>query len=83
MPWYAKLRARITRNFRVTDDIIEFFEHRLVAHGFDAVNHYDAVNAFDAEWAAWTYRKVNETDPFPPAMPRSDWEVGSRKRRRR
>lgn len=65
MPWYANLRIRIARNLFATDDFVDFFERQSVRFGFDAVNYYDAVNAFDAEWAAWTYRKVDEADPFP------------------
>jgi hypothetical protein len=64
-PWYGRLRVFIAQHFFATDDMVAFLERQLVLHGFDAVNYYDGVNAFDAEWAAWTYRKVNETDVFP------------------
>ncbi len=64
-PWYAKARVFIALHLFATDDILSFLERQLVAHGVDAINYFDGVNAFDAEWAAWTYRKVNETDAFP------------------
>ncbi len=60
VPWLTRLRLYIASHLLITDDVLEFFQRRLVAHGY-----YDAVSATDEEWAAWTYRKVNETDPFP------------------
>jgi hypothetical protein len=59
-PWYTKLRLYIASHLLVTDDVLAFIERQLVGLGY-----YNAVNATDEEWAAWTYRKVDETDPFP------------------
>ena len=56
----AKWRTAIASHLFATDEILEFLQRQLVAVGY-----YDALGAFDEEWAAWTYRKVNETDPFP------------------
>ena len=64
--WYAKLRYLIAKHLLLTNHVVEYIERQLVAHG-----HYHLtmtlldVNAFDVEGAAWPYRKVDETDPYP------------------
>jgi hypothetical protein len=57
---YMKYRFFISKHLSLTDSIVSFFERLLAERGY-----YDAVNASDVEWAAWTYRKVDETDPSP------------------
>ena len=62
---YAKLRFFIARNLLLTNDIAQFLERFLVAHG-----HYHLItdqfgDLFDHERTAWSYRKVNETAPYP------------------
>jgi len=65
-PWYWKV-IRIGRHFLLTSYLFEFFERRLVGLGIYHVTTpvTQPVNLFDWERSAWTYRKVNETDPFP------------------
>jgi len=66
LSWYAKWRFRIARNLLLTNYLFEFFERFLVGHGY---YHLPTSNLFgdlfDMERTAWTYRKVNETDPHP------------------
>ena len=64
--WYASLRHFIAKHLLLTNYIVEFFERQLVAHGYYQLTMTKlAVNVFDVEGAAWPYRKVNETDPYP------------------
>jgi hypothetical protein len=57
---YVKYRFMVSKHLSLTDSILSFFERLLAERG-----HYDAINATDVEWAAWTYRPVDETDPSP------------------
>ena len=61
----AKLRFFIARNLLVTNDIVQFCERFLVAHGYYHLLTDQLGDNFDMERSAWSYRKVNETDPFP------------------
>ena len=64
--WYAKLRHFITKHLLLTNYVFEFFERQLVKHGYYHLTMtLLAVNAFDVEGAAWTYRQVDEVDPYP------------------
>ena len=57
---YSRLRQFTARHFLVTSSIIQFFEKRLVDHGFFRLNDSRYGDEFDMELSAWTYRKVNE-----------------------
>jgi len=57
---YTKYRFMVSKHLSLTDSTLSFFERLLAERG-----HYNAVNATDVEWGAWTYRKVDETDPSP------------------
>ena len=60
VPWLTRLRLYIAGHLLITDDILEF------SSGDSSLTATTTRSgAFDEEWAAWTYRKVNETDPFP------------------
>ena len=64
--WYAKVRYFVAKHLLLTNDIFEFVERQLVAHGYYHLTvTVLAANVFDFEGPAWTYRKVNETDPYP------------------
>ena len=63
--WYGQLRSRIASHLFLTNDIVEFFERLLVGHGYYHVTRDWYGDRFDTERSAWTYRKVNETDPYP------------------
>ena len=64
--WYAMCRYFLAKRLLLTNYMVEFFERHLVGHGYYHLTMtLLAVNAFDVEGAAWPYRKVNETDPYP------------------
>src|SRR5271157_1575018 len=62
---YARVRFFIARNFMLINHIVEFFERVLVRHGYYHLYTDQFGDDFDMEATAWTYRKVNETDPHP------------------
>ncbi len=57
---YSKLRQFTARHVLLTNGIIQFFEKKLVDHGFFHLNDSRYGDEFDMELSAWTYRKVNE-----------------------
>jgi hypothetical protein len=64
--WYARLRYLIAKHLFLTNDVFEFVERQLVAHGYYHLTvTLLAANVFDLEGPAWPYRKVNESDPYP------------------
>ena len=66
--WYVKFRRVVTRHFALTAQIFRFFDRAqlfLVRHGFYHLPADYFGDPFDMEMSAWTYRKVNETVPFP------------------
>lgn len=64
--WYGRWRARISSHLLATSDILNFVDQRLVPAGYYHLPIWlTASNLFDVEWAAWPYRGVDETDPFP------------------
>ena len=66
LSWYGKFRFFISNHLYATNDIFDFFEQQLVRLGYYHLTvSLSSVKPFDVEWAAWSYRKVNETDPFP------------------
>jgi hypothetical protein len=62
--WYAQWRFYIVRHLLLTNYVFEFFERFLVGHGHYYLTVEQMGNAFDNDRSAWTYRKVNETDPY-------------------
>src|SRR5208283_1536198 len=65
MSWHAKWRSNITKHLLLTHRIFEFIERVLVGHGYYHLTWGGFGDTFDAERSAWTYRRVNETDPNP------------------
>jgi len=65
VPWYAIWRFHIAKHLLLIDSIFNFFERVLVGHGHYYLEMNLVGNVFDRERAAWTYRKVNEIDPYP------------------
>ncbi len=65
--WYASWRFRIGRNLLITEDLVEFCERLLVGSGYPHLTTGLSIrgDVLDGEESAWTYRKVNESDPFP------------------
>ena len=63
--WYARLRMYVARHLMLTSDILELLEWRLVGHGYYHLPAGQMGNQIDQESSAWSYRKVNETDPYP------------------
>jgi len=56
------------RHFVLTSDSIRLLDRLrpfLVRHGYYHLRALDFGDPFDMEMSAWTYRKVNESDPFP------------------
>jgi len=62
---YARLRFAIARNLLLTNRLVEFVERFLVRHGVYHLATDQWGDEFDLEPVAWTYRKVDETDPHP------------------
>jgi hypothetical protein len=66
IPWYAQCRLTITKRLLLTNNLLESLERYLIGHGYYHVTRTPLVNnIFDMEGAAWPYRKVDETDPWP------------------
>ena len=61
--WYGGLRENINKHFLISDSVVEFFERNLVRFGFYHLDRGEG-NEFDQARGAWTYRKVNDTQPF-------------------
>ena len=64
IPRYAKLRLLIARHLVLTSYLLEVFERSLVGRGYYHLTTHQFDNAFDMDTAAWTYRKVNEREPY-------------------
>jgi len=63
--WYTKWRSRLAKHFALTSYLYEFVERFLVSHGYYHLARDERFgDVFDDDRGAWTYRKVNETDPF-------------------
>ena len=73
---YARLRFAIARNFALTSGLIEIAERFLVKHGLYHLATDQWGDQFDMEPVAWTYRKVNETDPHPAGFAPLGVEAG-------
>jgi hypothetical protein len=73
---YARLRFAIARNFALTSGLIEMVERFLVNYGFYHLATDQWGDQFDMEPVAWTYRKVNETDPHPTGFAPLGLEAG-------
>ena len=73
---YARLRFAIARNFALTSSLIESVERFLVNHGLYHLATDQWGDQFDMEPVAWTYRKVNETDPHPAGFAPLGVEAG-------
>jgi hypothetical protein len=63
--WYTRVRIFIARHFLLVRSILEFCDRFLVAHGYYHLTPGYFGDPFDMEMSAWTYRRVNETDPHP------------------
>ncbi len=64
-PWYEKWSKLVDQHFLLTSHLIQLVERSLIAGGRYKGTFTQPVNIFDMERAAWTYRPVNETDPWP------------------
>ncbi len=64
LPWST--RKHLSSRFLITYSILDSIERFLVRHGYYgvAVTHPE-LPVFDQEASAWTYRKVDEIDPYP------------------
>jgi hypothetical protein len=62
--WWARTRMHIAGYFMLTNYGMRWVERQLVAHGYYHLSTGALGNAFDMERGAWTYRKVDETDPY-------------------
>lgn len=60
---YASWRIRIAKYLMLTNSVIGFFERWVISHGYFHLPTAALGDTFDMERSAWTYRKVNETDP--------------------
>jgi hypothetical protein len=60
---YAKWRYRIANHLSITNHLLLSLERFLVRHGYYHLVIGLTDNTFDMERAAWTYRKVNESEP--------------------
>ena len=62
--WYGRMRSRIAKYFLLTDGVFEFGERILVGRGY---YHFprDYGDMFDTDRLAWTYRTVDQSDPYP------------------
>jgi hypothetical protein len=61
---YAWWHWRLVNDFRLTSYVVGYMERLLVSLGFYHLTWDQYGNVFDVERAAWTYRKVNEADPY-------------------
>lgn len=64
LSWWAKARLGFAGQFMLTNHFLRWLERKLVAHGFYHLTTGPLGDAFDMERAAWTYRKVNETETY-------------------
>ena len=65
--WYGRFRKWVGHHFALTYQALRFAERvqgPLVRHGFYHLPGDYFGDPFDAELTAWSYRKVNETEPF-------------------
>ncbi len=62
--WWDKTRGRIAGQFLLTNSLLRWLERKLVDHGYYHLSTGPLGDAFDMERAAWTYRKVNETESY-------------------
>ena len=62
--WWDKLRMRIAGELLLTNSLLRWWERKLVERGYYRLSTGPLGDAFDMERAAWTYRKVNETEPY-------------------
>ena len=62
---YSRLRFYIARHLLLTDQLVESVERFLIRHGYYHLATDQWGDEFDMEMVAWTYRKVNESDPHP------------------
>lgn len=62
--WYTRLRMKVVKYLLLTNYLSEQAEQRLVALGFYHLPKPEDDNLFDMERGAWTYRQVNEADPW-------------------
>ena len=62
--WWDKVRGRIAGQFLLTNALLRWLERKLVDHGFYHLSTGPLGDAFDMERAAWSYRKVNETESY-------------------
>ena len=65
---YMKWRRQFGRDFMLTFGALGLFDRVqpfLVRHGYYHLRAKEFGDPFDMEMSAWTYRKVNESDPFP------------------
>ena len=66
VPWYLTVRNKITMHLLLTNSILDSLARFLVRHGcYRFAPGLLGSDVFDLEGFAWTYRKVNEADPFP------------------
>ncbi len=61
---WDRTRGRIAGQFLLTNSILRWIERKLVDHGYYHLSTGPLGDAFDMERAAWTYRKVNENEPY-------------------
>jgi hypothetical protein len=54
----------LAHDLRLTTNIVEFFERLLVRFDFNHLTWEQSGNVFDSERGPWTYRHVNEADPY-------------------
>lgn len=64
IPWWARTRGHIAGRFMLTSYFLRWLERRLVGYGYYHLTTGPLGDAFDMERAAWTYRKVDETDSY-------------------
>ena len=62
--WYAAWRTRITKHLLLTNYLVERMERFLVSHGLYHLSRNWFGDVFDMDRSGWTYRKVDETDPY-------------------
>ncbi len=62
--WWDRTRGRIAAQFMLTNSALRWLERKLVDHGYYHLSTGPLGDAFDMERAAWTYRQVNETEPY-------------------
>jgi hypothetical protein len=77
MSWLGTWRFRIASHLFITSNVLESIERHLINLGYyHLVASLAGANTFDVEWAAWTYRKVDETDAFPTGYAPLGLEAG-------